>query len=113
MHFYISSYSLLLASFNAIPFTEDNLYGFQYIGEQTGNTTSIEPEVLSDSLLWPREPSQMSRELLLFSLSAAQNLYHIETVSLCNQMKCIVQYDPDTIFRKNNFTNMYFYATEV
>ena len=55
-----SRFSLLLASFNAIPFTDDTLFGFQYLGEWIfpANLTRM-PDVLSDSLLWPREPSQM------------------------------------------------------
>merc|ERR1711976_893639 len=51
-------YSLLLSTFNPIPFTSDTSYIFRHIGKYLNDVGSIQPQPLYDDFTWPREPSQ-------------------------------------------------------
>ena len=51
-------YSLLLSTFNPIPFTSDTSYIFRHIGKYLDDLTSFTPTPLYDDFTFPREPSQ-------------------------------------------------------
>ncbi len=80
-------YSIILSSFNPVPFTRDDTYMYRHIGKELDEIASIQGQSLSNSLNWPREPSQTpSKFKTQFSVVAAylKMSYHCCSFHLFN-----------------------------
>ncbi|KAK6172625.1 hypothetical protein SNE40_016242 [Patella caerulea] len=55
----ITTYDLLVSSFNAIPFSTDGAYVVRNIGRYLSNIAAIRPELITSQVTWPNEVAQV------------------------------------------------------
>ena len=55
----LEKYSIILSTFNPIPFTRDTSYMYRHIGKFLDNLAEVKGLALDKRLTWPREPRQI------------------------------------------------------
>lgn len=58
-------YSVMVAGFNAIPFSSDFVYQVQKIGRHLNDVSSIHPTVVTSKITWPNEVDSVSRRYFI------------------------------------------------